>query len=145
MNVFDDYPDSRPAEEILADLRTAQPSRVVSEEEQVIRDWLDGQLRASGSPLPPSLRTSQPLPRRQVTAVVATLIELLDEARDAGALRKAAIETVKVLDVMLERQTLTGAATARDWLRAAVSTCPHKGEDACLDECLCECHAVPER
>lgn len=50
-------------------------------EEQVIRDWLDGMLSPSGSPLPPSRRRSQPIPRRQVTAVIATLIGLLDEAR----------------------------------------------------------------
>jgi hypothetical protein len=55
-------------------------------EEQVIRDWLDGQLSPSGAPLPPSQRRSEPLPRRRVVPVIATLIELLDEARaDAAA------------------------------------------------------------
>lgn len=36
-------------------------------------------------------------------------------------LRKAVEETVKVLDIMVTRQTLTGATTARDWLRTALA------------------------
>ena len=53
----------------------------ISDEEQVIRDWLAGMLSPSGAPLSPSQRRSEPIPRRQVTAVIATLIDLLDEAR----------------------------------------------------------------
>lgn len=50
-------------------------------EEQVIRDWLAGQLSESGGPLPPDRRRSLPLPPRRVVAVVATLVGLLDEER----------------------------------------------------------------
>jgi hypothetical protein len=58
----------------------------MTDEEQVIRDWLAGQLNPdTGSPLPPSKRLSQPLPRRQVPAVVETLLRLLDEARAVPA------------------------------------------------------------
>ena len=56
--------------------------------------------------------------RDRAEAAEARVRELEAETAD---LRKAAAETVKVLDIMLERQTLTGAATARDWLRAALS------------------------
>lgn len=57
---------------------------MIAAEEQVIRDWLAGQLNpATDAPLSPSQRLSQPLPRRQVTAVVAYLIQALDEARAA--------------------------------------------------------------
>lgn len=46
------------------------------------------------------------------------------------ALRAAALATVKQLDIMLERQTLTGAVTARLWLLEALATPPAEGLDA---------------
>lgn len=74
------------AEYDLATLDDREPGgrSAMSLEEQVIREWLAGQLNPeTDGPLPPSKRLSEPLPRRRVPTVVASLIEIIDGLRGA--------------------------------------------------------------